>query len=180
MATYTAIPDTDIDAESPGKTGVFTKLRDNAIALYENTRTAIYKSVQEDVVASTVLQDDDVFSLTVGASDVWVLRFHLLVTTTAANGDLKIQITTPGGGPTGYVHAIGYDAGTSVTNTGALDAAINIDYTGARTADPLLVTAYVGAATGGTVKLQWAQIAANGTTSLLAGCLMEAFRTDAL
>lgn len=35
MTTYTTIPDSDIDPESPGTTTLFTRLRDNPIAITE-------------------------------------------------------------------------------------------------------------------------------------------------
>lgn len=40
MTTYTAIPDSDIDPESPGTTTLFTRLRDNPIAIAEGDATA--------------------------------------------------------------------------------------------------------------------------------------------
>lgn len=178
---YTAIPDADIDAESPLKTtNVFTRLRDNIVALYEDTRASAYKTAQEDIVGSTVLQDDNHLSWTVGTNEVWVANLSLLVTTSDAAGDLKIQITTPGGGSTGHVIALAYDGGASLIGDAAIDAPLAIAYSAARTADPLFVTAHITTVTAGTVKLQWAQNAASGTTSLLAGSYLDAFRTDPL
>lgn len=40
MTTYTAIPDSDIDPESPGTTTLFTRLRDNPLAVAEGDATA--------------------------------------------------------------------------------------------------------------------------------------------
>ena len=40
MTTYSAIPDSDIDPESPGTTGLFTLLRDNPIAMFEKAAGA--------------------------------------------------------------------------------------------------------------------------------------------
>lgn len=40
MTTYTAIPDSDIDPESPGTTTLFTRLRDNPLAIAEGDATA--------------------------------------------------------------------------------------------------------------------------------------------
>lgn len=111
---------------------------------------------------------------------MWVAHLYLLVTTTHNDGDLKIQITTPGGGATGYVQGIAYDAGIGATAGGAVDAACDVNYTAAVTTDPLYVTAYITTVTGGTVKLQWCQRTANGTTTLLTGSWLMAFRTDAL
>lgn len=40
MTIYTAIPDSDIDPESPGTTTLFTRLRDNPLAIREGDATA--------------------------------------------------------------------------------------------------------------------------------------------
>jgi hypothetical protein len=40
MTTYTAIPDSDIDPESPGTTTVFVRLRNNPLAIQENDPSA--------------------------------------------------------------------------------------------------------------------------------------------
>lgn len=177
---YSAVPDSDLDAESGGKYTVFQQLNYNIDALYEDTRAEAYKSSNEAVSSSTTLQDDDDLTFTAGANEVWVVKFVLLVTTSDATGDLKLQVTTPGGGSTGYVIVLAHNNGSVVSAYGAIDSAIAINYTAARTSDPCHVSAYVSTVTSGTVKLQWAQNAASGTTTLLAGSFMDAFRSDDL
>ena len=40
MTAYTAIPDSDIDPDSPGTTGLFTLIRDNPVAIMEKASGA--------------------------------------------------------------------------------------------------------------------------------------------
>jgi hypothetical protein len=52
MTTYAAIPDSDIDPESPGTTTLFTRLRDNTLAIQQNDASA--PDIAYSTVAGTV------------------------------------------------------------------------------------------------------------------------------
>jgi hypothetical protein len=178
--SYAAIPDSDLDAESLGKSTVFTQMRDNIVALYEDTRASAYKASDESDTTAT-LQDDDDFTFAVGASEVWIVRIEALVTTTDAASDLKFKLVTPSGGGSGTVHVMAYNSGAPVAAYDAVDTQITIDYTAAETGDPLIIHAYVSTGgSSGNVTLQWARSGGAGTTSLLEGSFLTAFRTDSL
>lgn len=59
MTIYTAIPDSDIDPESPGTTTLFTRLRDNPLAIAEGDPTApdvAYSALSAPTTSSGITQ----------------------------------------------------------------------------------------------------------------------------
>lgn len=69
MTGYTAIPDSDIDPESPGTTTLFTRLRDNPIAISEGTSPA--PAIQEAALDSSIVSQGKLKS-TYGDVSVYV------------------------------------------------------------------------------------------------------------
>ena len=62
MTTYTAIPDSDIDPESPGTTTLFTRLRDNPLAIAEGDATApdiAYSALGPPTLSTGTIQISD-------------------------------------------------------------------------------------------------------------------------
>lgn len=125
------------------------------------------KSSDETVSASTTLQNDDHLFITVSANSVYVLEFEGMQNSSAA-GDLKATFSVPAG-TTGTL--FGLDAaipfaGTSLTGTlvfGGTAAATYFRVAGR----------VVTAGTAGTLRVQFAQNAASGSSSLLTGTFLR-------
>jgi hypothetical protein len=128
------------------------------------TSKFIVKGAVENVISSTVLQDDDDLQFTMAANETWVFEFRLLVTNNnnagpdwksaiLAAGSASCNVTLSGSEPAGAVfpQISTTDCTTPaslVNNTIVADVdAYNVSIQGRVTAG----------ASGGTVKLQWAQ-----------------------
>lgn len=83
MTTYTAIADADIDPESPGTTTLFTRLRDNPIAITEKASGA-------PVLANDYIVQDMVSASTIGQAE-------LKTTNSAISTSSDALMTLPGG-----------------------------------------------------------------------------------
>ena len=132
------------------------------------------KTADETVSASTTLQDDDhltSFSLATGK------RYRIragLFGADSSTGDLKIFFSFSNTPQASYGDAFGWNNGTgggiTFDHTTAADA-ISVGSTASFVDVNMVVLA--NATTGGTVKLQWAQHTAAGTTTIKAGSWME-------
>ncbi len=67
MTAYTAIPDSDIDPESPGTTTLFTRLRDNPIAVLEGNAVA---KIANAAFAAGTLNGDKLVTDSVTATQI--------------------------------------------------------------------------------------------------------------
>ena len=66
MTTYTAIADSDLDPESPGTTTLFSRLRDNPLAIQENDASAPNVAQALTIASQGALATKD----TVSAADI--------------------------------------------------------------------------------------------------------------
>ncbi len=108
MTAYTVIADSEIDPESPGTTTLFTKLRDNPIAISEGTSpapaisiTALDKVIKPLILLETVTESDaagSYITLTTAMSstyDEYVIQWEELeVGTTLAILSVEIGISS--------------------------------------------------------------------------------------
>lgn len=129
------------------------------------------KSADETVNNSSVMQNDDHLSFAIGASEVWVVSFHLFVSAASATPDLKVALTLPAGATS----AMGI-IGPATANTILAGDAILQSFTDATTAltvgviidstanNVVRYSACIENSTNaGTVQLQWAQSAATAS-----------------
>lgn len=106
MTTYTAIPNTDIDVDSPLTTSLFVALRDNPIALAEGDASAprIEPKAISNITARAIFTAVDTFNtFTTGFEDQFIPDDELFDTDTAydgagtftapADGTVKIDIS---------------------------------------------------------------------------------------
>jgi hypothetical protein len=130
MTTYTAIPDSDIDPESPGTTTLFTRLRDNPIAITEGASgapsiTYAALSLSNDIVAG------DIASGAVGQSEiansaVGQGELKSASGSVSTNSTTQVNLTLPGGEygfyPRIYVNGSNVTAhiASTAVNTGAV------------------------------------------------------------
>lgn len=125
------------------------------------------KSADETVTGSTTLQNDDHLSLTVSANAVYVIELEGMQSSSAA-GDIKVVFSVPAG-TTGVLFGLDATlpfAGTSLTGTlvfGGTAAAAYFRVAGR----------VVTAGTAGTIRVQFAQNAASGSSSLLTGTFLR-------
>ena len=73
MTTYTAIADADIDPESPGTTTLFTRLRDNPIAITEKASGAPVLAndyITNAMIATNAVNADSIAANAVGTSEI--------------------------------------------------------------------------------------------------------------
>lgn len=78
MTTYTAIPDSDIDPDSPGTTGLFTLLRNNPVAIMEKASGApvlannyiLAAMINADAVTTAKIQDGNVTKAKLASASV--------------------------------------------------------------------------------------------------------------
>ncbi len=129
----------------------------------------IYKPSNEDVVASTVLQNDNDLFFDVAANEKWLIELHLDVIGDAT-GNIKFGWLVPSG-MAGSWHGI-WQSGNSLN---ALSTSLfktfadvqGLGLSGNGTID-LWVTSSVDS-TAGTFQFQWAQNVASGTSTVKAG-----------
>jgi hypothetical protein len=128
------------------------------------------KDNDESVAASTTLQSDNDLGFTVNPNEVWVARWVLGVDAPLA-AQIKVGITVPSG--TYRLHILGPQTSeaaapwsTAVDSLTSGSAAMGTG--GAGVVVPVYVDALIRVgATGGTVTLQWAQNASNGTPTIV-------------
>lgn len=117
----------------------------------------INKTAVESVNNSATLQNDDHFTFSIGASEVWVAHLSLTVVIRASS-DFKVSWSLPSGGT--FFHQMrAWDRGgalvTSESSTGALS------YLVAATIEHAEIFAVLtNSSTAGTAVLQWAQVTA--------------------
>lgn len=141
-----------------------THIRDNLLAL--GPHLIVRKPSDESVTSSTALQADNDLILPVGASDVWLSKWYVLVTG-ATTGDFQLRFTYPASGilagmglfvsTAGAVTGIGF--GDAASPTGA--TTVNLDASVGNLG--VFDLQYTGGGTSGNVTLEWAQGASDAT-----------------
>ena len=149
--------------------------------------TVVRKSSDETVTGSTTLQDDDELTFAIGANETWAVEVHLyLRASTAFDGNVKFATSAPAGA-TGRHSVTGLDpsnGGGATTGTvknqsfGGLSTALSVGVAASGSADSyaLYTASVVNDSTPGDVTVQWAQLNASGTTTVLAGSFLVAYQ----
>jgi Collagen triple helix repeat (20 copies) len=119
----------------------------------------IRKPANEQLQLSTTLQDDDNFSITLGANETWIFEGWLIVFSSTTSPDFKLAFTVPTGATLRWSGIGDGNAGTDhevITASGASDSYQVTSAAGVR--DTILVHGIVTTgATPGTLQMQWAQ-----------------------
>lgn len=148
--------------------------------------TIKYKTADEDVAASTGLQDDNHLVIPVAANSIYTIECGLIVSG-SVGGDLQWQFSYPANA---WMAQGGHGLHNSVTsNSGTMEAIAYVKDTASPSlssnfgtvalGSPVLVrlsAILITGATAGNVTLRWAQFAASGTTRLHEGSWMRAIR----
>jgi len=117
----------------------------------------IYKSADETVNNSAVLQDDNHLSFSIGANEVWAFKWFLMYTS-GATPDLKLKFSLPSGATMNYMTQFDFSSYTEASTLVLPGGAGN----------PLVETTHgiiFNASSAGTVQLQWAQNTATAVDS---------------
>jgi len=124
---------------------------------------AIHKTADESVTSSAALQDDNDLLFSIGASETWAFLIIGSVTY-GTTGLFKYDFSVPSG-------ASGRTFSSADGSAGFANSAIGtpVSFSGsAQTNSLITISGYVvNSSTPGTVRLQWAQAASNGTASTL-------------
>jgi hypothetical protein len=130
----------------------------------------VRKPSDESLTANTTLQNDDHLVLTVAANEVWQVECFLRFTASSA-GDLKTAWTFPASGELNVI-ANGEDTSNidyihSNTYTTSPTSNIQFGGNGANTSPAHFKMLLTNAGTAGTLQLQWAQSASDGTATVV-------------
>lgn len=145
----------------------------NTIAMVTGAK---YKTADESVNNSTVLQNDDHLSFAIAASEVWAFSMFLYFTIASGDPGMKFAFTVPAS-CTGWYHLVGNHAtsidGLNTTSGQMGHASIATSRSWAMTGitDHLAVIrgVIINGANAGTIQFQWAQntgVASNLTLKL--------------
>lgn len=128
----------------------------------------IIKSANESVPNSITLQDDDELLFPVAANDTWVGEFSISYTATTTS-DIKFAVTAPSGA-TCMVNLLD-EAGATNLNLQSANVGCGVAIvatTNIATGEAAMVTfSVVNGATPGNITLQWAQVTAGATASIV-------------
>jgi hypothetical protein len=91
MTTYTTISDSDVDPESPGTTTLFTRLRDNPLAIQENNASA--PDIAFATSAGTITSQGDLATL----DQVGISQLNTASGIVSQSGTALTNTTLPGG-----------------------------------------------------------------------------------
>lgn len=139
---------------------------------YLATRLLIYKSVDETIISSAALQNDDELVFAVRANEVWHFKAYLRFNSGTVP-DIQFAFTVPAGAAVQYG---GYDTGPGAAGPKVLNASGgSYDVNGLATDNFALIEGVVvNGATPGNVQLQWAQFSstASNTTVKKGSCIL--------
>lgn len=136
-----------------------------------------YKSADETVNNSSVLQDDDHLFFDIAANEVWLVEFMLVISSLSATSDFKAALTKPVLASFYWKHDVAW-AGVATTASPTILMMASADPIAVGSAAlvwGLKLTAIVLAgAASFTLKLQWAQntATAENTTVKKGSCLI--------
>ena len=104
MTTYTAIADSDVDPESPGTTTLFTRLRDNPLAIQENNASAPNVAYAVAAGNSQTIQnqgalatENSVDQALIDANAVGISELKASSGVVSGAGTAPVDVTLPGG-----------------------------------------------------------------------------------
>ncbi len=127
-------------------------------------------------------------AISIPANESWELCFNLVILSSTAASDLKIQWTSTGTVAFGYRHLQGMgvtatsSADTANVNLEARLSGDNVSYgvTASATVGASLQEKFIvgGGVSGGTITLQWGCVAASGNVTVKAGSHMMGHRYD--
>lgn len=127
-----------------------------------STTQRLYKTADETVTASTVLQSDDHLNFALASQEVLALEYSLLMDADAA-ADIKFALNVPAGATGWFASATAATADLTDTGTLFVDTG-----GGAGVLVPIRLTAYVdNAGSAGTITLRWAQQVSSATGTIL-------------
>lgn len=148
-------------------------------ALRGTAPLAAYKSLNEGVTSSIVLQNDDALLLLLPASAVFYFRCKLGYTAAAGTGDIKLGWTLPDSASMAY--ALYGDSGGSATN-GFWETQTSVPALSGNGTTPAALVMRGTVATAGTpgvMQLQWCQHTSSATaTVVLAGSSLLAWQVQ--
>jgi len=142
------------------------------------------KAADETVTSSDTLQDDDDLAFDVGADQLWLVEFFLLVFGASATPDLKFTIQAPAGatghkGNTGGGTNVGLVAPSSGNTVGGIETLTTNLTAGTNNVDAAVHqwVSIATAALAGRVKLRWSQnTSSSDVVTLRAGSSLIAWR----
>lgn len=119
MTSYAAIADSDVDPESPGNTTLFTRLRDNPLAIQENDATApdvVGASLVKIATATASASTNIPFTGLDNTYATYILVGEDILPSDTTSITLEIQVSDDNGST---YKTTGYDAiSTLMTSTG--------------------------------------------------------------
>jgi len=162
MSTITTIQSSDTLAASRAVINTnFSNL--NTDKIETSTRKIVYKSANETVTSSTILQDDDHLTFAIGANEVWAFKMMMFYNA-GTNPDIDFGWSVPAG--TTMKWNYGTNTGTILTEATRLTVFNGI----ASDTGVLFYGTVVASSTAGNVTLQWAQRNSDGaSTTVLSG-----------
>jgi hypothetical protein len=177
VATYVPVTDlADIYDKHPVTSGTLSQLKDNILALYQNTHA--YARTTGDVTINNddTLTNDAELMFTAAVGGKWCVTLVLGITTTV-NADFKFDIVTPDAAPGGRI----WTCRTSEAYAGQSDTSLTVTYGAVATAEPLVIRSVLDLTATGDVHFQWAQGTAHAdSTTVHEGSFLMAYRTSKL
>jgi len=129
------------------------------------------KTLDESVTSSTTLQNDDDFTFSIGANEVWVVQLYLF-TTGVDTGGLKHDWLFSAGGSYafGNITWIQHNAGGAISSSSGKETSVGVvqDASSSTVVKGAIVTALLkNGSSAGTVTWRWAQHVSNGTATTI-------------
>lgn len=140
-----------------------------------------YKIDNEKVSASTEFQPDDHIAFYIGKNQRWTFEALLWVKTTSPNGDFRFLWRGPKGSDV-RANVVAYQGNAIIkqANLLGLNTIWSVDYTRAVNLDPIYIKGVFSSRNAsGRIRLEWAQLSADGRTSLYFPSYLEARRVQA-
>ena len=120
--------------------------------------TTIRKSAAETVNNSSTLQNDDHFTFSIGASEIWAVDIYLDLTAANATADMQFTWTLPAGATMMVFGFGGDDGGFNFVGKGTTPGTgIAIGTAGGSTGVVVIHCLLVNSTNAGTAQFQWAQ-----------------------
>lgn len=155
-------PRTWTDGELVTKAIMDPHVRDN----FRVVTHTIPKTADESVTSSTVLQDDDHLTFTLGANELWYVRFAVVYTSASATPNITIAYAGPASVTYQFLTLGETGAGTFTNNYQRAVADTLTFVTGAGTIKQFHTEGIItNAGTSGPFRLQWAQGVSNATAT---------------
>jgi hypothetical protein len=138
--------------------------RDNAAWRVMDTAVIVRKTADEPVNNSTALQNDDELLLAMAANEVWEIDLNLIFQSTAVAG-LKLIPTVPAA-CVGYQHGVYIDTTPALVLTKVALVTVSVQGIAANSMLCLRYTVINGA-NAGNFQIQWAQMVAEATNTIV-------------